>query len=229
MRILSDYICLFNENPNANPVKIYEVKHDKKPIVFLYDIEESTNITQSLFNFMRAVLAGFYIMNSKDVLEVIIADPVSKGRKFEQQAEQKLLSIQNDIRLLSESVDASMRKVSATGFHIDDYNRKMYDEGEDKVKYFKYKIVEFIDPEESADQNTNFFDSDLWGTLGDGSSEGFIPIFYISYRDWVDTMSEESKLNSKFIRLLKDAIGKNNGQVFKIDVDNVSIAKVYIA
>ena len=107
--------------------------------------------------------------------------------------------------------------------HIDEHNRKMSADGEDKVKYFKYKIAEFIVPEEAAAQNTNFFDSDLWGTLGDGRENGFIPIFYISYDDWKNTFDDDSKLNSKFILQLKNAIGSTNGSVFKIDTEKITI------
>lgn len=222
--VLSDYIYLFNKNSKDDPKKYASINHDKKPIVFLYDIEESTNVSASLFEFMEAVLAGFYSINAKDAFDVIITDPVSKARKFEQMT--RFLSIENDIRKLSDSVQNSMREVAKKGMHIDDYNRKMSEDCEDKVKFFKYKIVEFIVPEESAAQNTNFFDSDLWGTLGDGKENGFIPIFYINYSDWKNTFDEDSKLNSKFILQLKNSIGTSNGCVYKIDTENITIEKI---
>ncbi len=222
--VLSDYLYIYNENSTEDPKSVIEIKHDKKPIVFLYDLDDTTNVSASLFNFMKAVLAGFYTINANAAFDVIVTDPVSKARKFEQMT--KFLTIENDIKKLSDAIQNSMRKVAKEGMHIDKYNRKMASDGEDKVKYLKYKIAEFIVPEESAAQNTNFFDSDLWGTLGDGKENGFIPIFYISYSDWRNTFDDDSKLNSKFILQLKNAIGSSNGAVFKIDAENITIEKV---
>lgn len=224
--VLSDYLYIYNESSSEDPKSIIKIKHDKKPIVFLYDLDDTTNVSASLYEFMKAVLAGFYTINAKDAFDVIITDPVSKARKFEQMTKSKLLTIENDIKKLSDTVQNSMRNVAKSGMHIDNYNKKMASDGEDKVKYFKYKIAEFIVPEESAAQNTNFFDSDLWGTLGDGKENGFIPIFYISYSDWKNTFDADSKLNSKFIIQLKNAIGSSNGSVYKIDTENITIEKV---
>lgn len=222
--VLSDYLYIYNENSTEDPKSVIKIKHDKKPMVFLYDLDDTTNVSASLFEFMKAVLAGFYTINAKDAFDVIVTDPVSKARKFEQMTE--LLTIENDIKKLSDAIQNSMRKVAREGMHIDEHNRKMASDGEDRVRYFKYKIAEFIVPEESAAQNTNFFDSDLWGTLGDGKENGFIPIFYISYSDWRNTFDDDSKLNSKFILQLKNAIGSSNGAVFKIDAENITIENV---
>lgn len=222
--VLSDFLYIYNENSDEDPKRVIKIKHDKKPIVFLYDLEDKTNVSASLFEFMKAVLAGIYTINANDAFDVIVTDPVSKARKFEQMT--KFLTIENDIKKLSDIVQNSMRKVAKEGMHIDEHNRKMSLDGEDKVKYFKYKIAEFIVPEEAAAQNTNFFDSDLWGTLGDGRENGFIPIFYISYEDWKNTFDDDSKLNSKFILQLKNAIGSTNGSVFKIDTDKITIESI---
>lgn len=222
--VLSDFVYIYNERSSEDPKSIIEIKHDKKPIVFLYDLDDTTNVSASLYEFMKAVLAGFYTINANDAFDVIVTDPVSKARKFEQMT--KFLSIENDIKKLSDAIQNSMRNVAKSGMHIDNHNKKMSSDGEDKVKYFKYKIAEFIVPEESAAQNTNFFDSDLWGTLGDGKENGFIPIFYISYSDWKNTFDDDSKLNSKFILQLKNAIGSSNGSVYKIDTENITIEKV---
>ena len=222
--VLSDYLYLYNENSSDDPKTLVTIKHDKKPIVFLYDLEEATNVSASLFEFMKSVLAGFYTINANAAFDAIVTDPVSKARKYEQMT--NFLTIENDIKKLSEMIQSSMREVAKKGLHIDEYNRKMALDGEDKIKYFKYKIVNFIVPEEAAAQNTNFFDSDLWGTLGDGNENGFIPIFYISYSDWKNTFDEDSKLNSKFILQLKNAIGSSNGAVYKIDADNITIKKI---
>lgn len=222
--VLSDYLYIYNENSTEEPKRVIKIKHNKKPIVFLYDLNDTTNVSASLFNFMKAVLTGFYTINANDSFDVIIVDPVSKARKFEQM--RRFLFIENDIKKISNAIQNSMRKVAKEGIHIDDYNRKMASDREDKIKYFKYKIVEFIVPEESAAQNTNFFDSDLWGTLGDGRENGFMPIFYISYSDWKNTFDDNSKLNSKFILQLKNAIGSSNGEVFKIDVENITVEKI---
>ncbi len=224
--VLSNYLYLFNENAAQDPIQFAAIKHDKKPIVFLYDIEDSTNVSAALFDFMKAVLAGIYSINARKSFDVTITDPVSKARKFEAQASSKLVLIENDIKKLSVDIHASMRAVAQKGMCVDDYNRQMNEDGEDSVKYFKYKIVEFIVPEEAAAQNTNFFDSDLWGTLGDGRENGFLPIFYISYADWKNTFDEDSRLNSKFILQLKNAIGKSNGAVYKIDAKNITINKI---
>lgn len=222
--VLSDYLYIYNENSPEDPKSVIKIKHDKKPIVFLYDLEDKTNVSASLFEFMKAVLAGIYTINANDAFDVIVTDPVSKARKFEQMT--KFLTIENDIKKLSDIVQNSMREVAKEGMHIDEHNRKMSSDGEDKVKYFKYIIAEFIVPEEAAAQNTNFFDSDLWGTLGDGRENGFIPIFYISYEDWKNTFDDDSKLNSKFILQLKNAIGSTNGSVFKIDTENITIESI---
>ncbi|WP_461810949.1 hypothetical protein [Faecalimonas sp.] len=224
--VLSDYIYLYNEKSKDEPRRLIPIRHDKKPIVFLYDLQDTTNVSTSLYEFMMSVLTGLYAINANDTFSVIVTDPVSKARKFEPMAQKRLLTIQNEIRDLSKLIQNSMRNVSQKGMHIDDYNRKMSAEEEDKVKYLKYKIVEFIVPEEAAAQNTNFFDSDLWGTLGDGKENGFFPIFFISYSDWRNTFDDDSKLNSKFILQLKNAIGSSNGSVFKIDTENITIEKI---
>lgn len=224
--VLSDYIYLSNDTSTSkeDPKTQTAIKHDKKPIVFLYDVKDSTNVSEALYEFMRAVLAGFLRINAMNAIDFVITDPVTKARKFESMA--GILTIENDIRKLSESIQTSIGKVAKTGMHIDEYNRKMCDEGEDEKKFCKYKIVEFIVPEEEDPQNTNFFDSDLWGALRDGSRYGFIPVFYIKYDDWKNTFDDESKLNSKFIRQLKNAIGTSNGSVFKIDIENITIKKL---
>lgn len=222
--VLSDYLYIYNEQSSEDPKSIIMIKHDKKPIVFLYDLDDTTNVSASLYEFMKAILTGFYTINANDTFDIIVTDPVSKARKFEQMT--KFLTIENDIKKLSNSVQNSMRKVAKSGMHIDNHNKKMAGDGEEKVKYFKYKIAEFIVPEESSAQNTNFFDSDLWGTLGDGKEYGFIPIFYISNSDWKNTFDDDSKLNSRFIIQLKNAIGSSNGSVYKIDTENITIEKV---
>lgn len=203
------------------------IKHNKKPVVFLYDIEDSSNVVASLYKFMYGVLESFYSMNAVGTFDIIITDPVSKARKFEALAGNPSLhlKIENDIHKLSDIIQTAMTNVAKTGMNIDNYNKKMYDDGEDKIRYLKYKIVEFIVPEESSAQNTNFFNSDLWGALVDGKENGFIPIFYIKYSDWVNTFDENSKVNSKFIQQLKTAIG-NNDNIYKIDEKNIRIKKI---
>lgn len=224
--VLSDYIYLFKENTEESPKSFAQIQHDKKPIIFLYEDVDSANIAGALFEFMQSVLTGLYTINAKDSFDLIIMDPVSKARKFEQLAQDGFLSIENDIKKLSGSIQNSMREVAKKGMHIDDYNRKMSEDGEDKVRYFRYQIVEFIVPEEEAAQNTDFFDSDLWGTLGDGKENGFLPIFYIRYSDWKETFDDSSRMNSKFIKKLRQAIGPSNGSVYRINVQKITAEKL---
>ena len=223
--VVSDYLYLYNEANPSEPKKLTCLKHNKKPIVFLYDLDNSTNVASDLYNFMYAVLSGLYMINNRETFDLTITDPVSKARKFE--PNKSFLQIKNDVKELSISIQDSMRKASEKGggMAIDEYNRKMHAEEEDKVNYLKYQIVEFIVPEEAAAQNTNFFDSDLWGTLGDGCENGFLPIFYINYSDWKNTFDKDEKLNSKFITLLKRGIG-DDGNVYKIDVNDITIQKI---
>ena len=114
-----------------------------------------------------------------------------------------------------------MTRVARTGMSIDVYNQNVFEEGIDTV--LPYKIVQFIVPEEAAAQNTNFFSSDLWGTLGDGRENGFLPIFYISRKDWENTFNEESRLNSTFIRQLKYTLSSGSPNVYWMDEKRFSI------
>ncbi len=226
--VLSDYLYLYDEKSDKEPKELIAIKHDKKPIVFLYDINDRTNIQGSLFKFMTAVMGGFYYTDAREIFELSITDPVTQARESQQYANQGLLKIENDIRKLSASIMESMNKVAGkgNGLSIDDYNQKMYDENREQYEFLKYKIAEFIVPEEDAVQNTDFLENNLWGALGDGKKFGFLPIFFVSYSDWKDTLDNSSKLNSRFIMTLRRAIGSSNGSVYKINEKDITIKKL---
>lgn len=60
------------------PVRLYEIRHKKNPIVFLYDSMDSSKIATELHDFMDAINIGLYTINCNKIYELYITDPVSK-------------------------------------------------------------------------------------------------------------------------------------------------------
>jgi len=110
---------------------------------------------------------------------------------------------------------------------LDEFNQYIYDSGEDKSKYKKYKIVQFVVPEEEAVQETNIFDANNWNNLVESERYGFLPIFFINYKDWANTFDDENRLNSKFIRHLKNVLGDeaNTYKITNEDIKRITFKK----
>ena len=107
--------------------------------------------------------------------------------------------------------------------NIDNYNQGI-DQKRDGVKRcLKYKVVQFLVPEQDAAANTDFFSTNLWGTLQASAENGFLPIFYINEDDWNVAMSDESHFNGKFVKLLVNSMGGDMRNVYIADVKKLSI------
>jgi len=129
----------------------------------------------------------------------------------------------DDIATLRKEIASSQ---TANG-SLDEFNQYIYDSGEDKSKYKKYKIVQFVVPEEEAVQETNIFDANNWNNLVESERYGFLPIFFINYKDWANTFDDENRLNSKFIRHLKNVLGDeaNTYKITNEDIKRITFKK----
>lgn len=230
---LQDSIKRNPDNTGAfTPVKLYEVRHKKNPIVFLYDSKDSSKIATELHDFMDAINIGLYTINCNKIYELYITDPVSKGINFKDQEKQGRLHIINDIKELYDIISESMDFVAAKGHQltIDELNRKLIKDGndeEDLLKFGKYRIVQFIVPEEDSNQTTDFFNNDIWTKFETCKKHGFLPIFFINRSEWNDALNDNEKFNSKFIMKLNKALGSDKEQknIYLIDTHNISISR----
>ena len=228
--VLSNYLYLANKQEGTEPVVLQQIKHDKKPIVFLYDNDDNLDdVSSFIYDFVKSTVMGLYTINPMTIMDVVIMELVTHGRKFaKMNSGIDLVRISDDIKSLSDEIQQSMNDIARQGKSLDALNIDKFEkEGRNaNEKYTKYKIVSFVVPREADAVNTNFLTSSLWGALVDGKENGFVPIFYISYQDWRDTFDDENKLNSQFIKQLKHTIGNSNGLVYKIDTKNISIKEV---
>ncbi len=111
---------------------------------------------------------------------------------------------------------------------IDELNADLVAHGNDEEdinRFGKYKIVQFIVPEEESIQTTDFFNNDIWTRFETSKKHGFIPIFYIKKSDWESALDDEEKFNSKFIMKLNKALGSKQNNIFEIDTKNISVKK----
>ncbi len=234
--VLSDSIYLIENHDKKSLPRIYPIDHYKKPIVFLYDIPTTNNVANELYPFVVSVIQAFSLANfdliaefRNKVFEMTIMDPVTRGRKF-LPLKSVFIRVPDeddniDIPALTRIITADTRKVAATGKGIDELNRLMLENDEDISKFGKYNIVHFLVPDESSPSNANFLNAELWGSLGDGHENGFLPIFYINYRDFKNTLDDNSRNKSLFVKNLLHSIGKDSNNIFRIDIKNCSIAK----
>ena len=243
--ILSDRFYVFNQEEweklqekredgmakgRQMPLKIHEIRHEKNPIVFLYDCEDSSRVATELYTFMDAVNIGLFIINCRKIFDLYIFDPVSRGRAFMAAQEKGRLTVMDDIRKLYDIINASMNFVAAKGqqMSIDEWNGRLVQEGydEEEMKQFgRYKIVQFIVPEEESPQTTDFFSNDIWTTFDAGGRYGFLPIFYIKRSEWESALDSREKFNSKFITKLDNALGKERKNIYRIDLNSITVRK----
>lgn len=218
------------ETGRLSPLKLYEIRHHKNPIVFLYESEDSSKIATNLYRFMDAVNIGFYVINCRDIFDLYITDPVSQGINFKDQEQKGRLKIVGDIKALYNIVSRSMDFVAAKGHSqsIDDLNRRLVAEGneiEDINKFGRYNIVQFIVPEEESTQATDFFNNEIWTKFETSRKHGFLPIFYINKGEWDSALNTDEKFNSKFIQKLNKVLGANPENIYVIDWNEISLTK----
>ena len=215
---------------NLSPVLLHEIRHEKNPIVFLYESKESSTIATDLYDFMNAINIGLYTINCKRIYNLFITDPKSKGIHFKEQQEAGRLTIVDDIKELDEIIGDAMYFVASKGqkLSIDELNADLVAKGNDEEdinRFGKYKIVQFIVPEEEAIQTTDFFNNDIWTRFETSKKHGFLPIFYIKKSDWESALDDEEKFNSKFILKLNKALGSKQNNIFVIDTKRISVSK----
>lgn len=218
------------ETGDLFPVLLHEIRHEKNPIVFLYESKDSSTIATDLFRFMDAINIGLYTINCKRIYDLFITDPKSKGINFKEQQKSGRLTIVDDIKELDEIIGDSMDFVASKGqkISIDELNAELVAKGNDEEdinKFGKYKIVQFIVPEEESIQTTDFFNNDIWTRFETSKKHGFLPIFYIEKNDWESALDDEEKFNSKFIMKLNKALGSKQNNIFEIDTKNISVKK----
>lgn len=217
---------------SLTPVRLYEVRHKKSPIVFLYDSLDSSKIATELHDFMNAINIGLYTINCNKIYELYITDPVSKGINFKDQERKGRLHIVDDIKELYDIISESMDFVAAKGHQltIDELNRDLIKDGNDEEdinKFGKYRVVQFIVPEEDSNQTTDFFNNDIWTKFETCKKHGFLPIFYIKRTDWNDALNDNEKFNSKFITKLNKALGSDKDQknIYLINAHKIAIER----
>ena len=217
---------------SLTPIRLYEIRHKKNPIVFLYDSMDSSKIATELHDFMDAINIGLYTINCNKIYELYITDPLSKGINFKDQEERGRLHIVDDIRELYEIISDSMNFVASKGHQlsIDDLNRKLIRDGNDEEdinKFGKYRVVQFIVPEEDSNQTTDFFTNDIWTKFETCKKHGFLPIFYIKRTDWDAALNNHEKFNSKFISKLNKALGSDKDQknIYSINMQRIAIER----
>ena len=244
--IVSDTLYIFNneelsaldnaiknsdgDTGNLSPVLFYEIRHEKNPIVFLYENKDSSTIATDLYDFMNAINIGLYTINCKRIYDLFITDPKSKGINFKDQQKAGRLTIVDDIKELDEIIGDSMDFVASKGqkLSIDELNADLVAKGNDEEDingFGKYKIVQFIVPEEESIQTTDFFNNDIWTRFETSKKHGFLPIFYIKKSDWESALDDEEKFNSKFIMKLNKALGSKQNNIFVIDTKRISVSK----
>ncbi|MCI8659027.1 MAG: hypothetical protein HFG54_02095 [Lachnospiraceae bacterium] len=225
-----------NKSPDntgsLTPVRLYEVKHNKNPIVFLYDSMDSSKIATELHDFMDAINIGLYTINCNKIYELYITDPVSKGINFKDQERQGRLHIIDDIKELYNIISKSMDFIAAKGHQltIDELNRNLIKDGNDEEdinKFGLYRVVQFIIPEEDSNQTTDFFNNDIWTKFETCKKHGFLPIFYIKRTEWNNALNNNEKFNSKFITKLNKALGSDKDQknIYLINTHKIAIAR----
>lgn len=218
------------ETGNLSPVLLHEIRHEKNPIVFLYESKDSSTIATDLFRFMDAINIGLYTINCKRIYDLFITDPKSKGINFKEQQKAGRLTIVDDIKELDKIIGDSMDFVASKGqkISIDELNADLVAKGNDEEdinKFGKYKIVQFIVPEEESIQTTDFFNNDIWTRFETSKKHGFLPIFYIKKSDWESALDDKEKFNSKFIMKLNKALGSKQNNIFVIDTKHISVSK----
>ncbi|MBE7010274.1 MAG: hypothetical protein E7418_02145 [Ruminococcaceae bacterium] len=225
---LSDKIYLCHSKGNENPKRFHELRHNKKPIIFLYDTMETTKISSLLSEFMMEIFTAFLMINARQVLDLSVIE-LTGGTSFYRNSyiqvveKEGIKKLFDDIATLRKEIASSQ---TANG-SLDEFNQYIYDSGEDKSKYKKYKIVQFVVPEEEAVQETNIFDANNWNNLVESERYGFLPIFFINYKDWANTFDDENRLNSKFIRHLKNVLGDeaNTYKITNEDIKRITFKK----
>lgn len=226
--VLADSLYLIFESNNQEPDLVTEIRHEKHPLVFLYDPSAEEANKNFVEEFADIVLSGLYVVNPIRLIRATVLDPYSRGRRFAMRASQKLLEVENNPRNLLSSVQESMLQIAGTGTTIDEYNQSKYDKDQEERVCLPYRIVEFVVPEADAQKGT-FLDESFWGMMEDGVKNGFIPIFYIDVRDWNSAGETEKGYNGDFILQLKKAVIKNKGHVYQVDLPRQKVEEVFLS
>lgn len=221
--VLSNYLY-FCDSDEKNPKWVYEIKHCKKPIVFLYRRADSTAVAQSLREFITMINMAFLSINCIDIYDSIVSDPVAQATWFGEDEQNGLIRINNSINSLYEEIHNLRIEVGKTSEkNIDNYNRGKAEKDEDVRRCLKYKVVQFLVPEQEAAANTDFFSPNFWGTLQASAENGFLPIFYINEEDWKVALSDESRFNGKFVKSIVNNMGGDMKNVYIADAKKLSI------
>lgn len=232
--VLSDVFYIFNEkkeNKEDNSLTLlHEIRHEKNPIVFLYEKNDSSKMSEVLPEFMKAVMTGLLFINCNLIYKMFIMDPISEGINFQELHKRGILTLEKDINQLEKTIGESMRSVAekCKNGSIDQFNAELIEKGndEDEINNFgKYNVVQFIVPEEESVQTTDFFNNAIWSKFETSKKYGFLPIFYINKNDWESALNDQEKFNSKFIMKLNKTLGSNQGNIYVIDTKNISVSK----
>ena len=163
-------------------------------------------------------------MNCRNIYESIVSDPVAKASWFGKDQQNGLIRINNDIKSLYNEIDELRTEVgNTTERNIELHNQNIAKKGESSKRCLKYKVVQFLVPEQEAAANTDFFSADLWGTLQASKENGFLPVFYIKEEDWQTALDDENKFNGKFVKFLVNSMGGDMKNVYIADAKSLTI------
>lgn len=223
---ISDYLFLTNAevvDREVEPVTITELNHQKEPVVFLYDFEDYSNVSKSLDNFIRQIIGAFYMINSKESIKIIMTDPKDKARNYLQLMENNFIQIEENIRSLSETIDALGNTIGTLGASYNEINVSKYEEDGETANFLEYIVSLFIIPDSrTSNYEKDFFTESLWNLVESGSQVGYMPIFFISLRDWKEAEKEDVK--APFINNLKRKLVNKLKHVYIINNEEQTIS-----
>lgn len=218
----SDYLFISKENAGKNdltPVEINELMFNKEPIVFLYDLEDATKVSESLYPFVKKLTESFYLINSVELLDIMIIDPKDGAKEYEKL--NQFIKIENHIKNVSEKVDKATTAISKTGHSINELNKLKYEEDGASANYAKNIISYFmIQDSQASVRNIDYFNQEMWGLINLGGQYGFLPIFFISLNDWEKSFSEGGR-DILFIENLKKSLGKKLKHIYCINKEGI--------
>lgn len=208
--VLYDSIFLGIDNDdtrdNNNVMNIKEFKHNKKPIIVIYDevVEKVTgktvaeSINMELDKVINDMTLSFRLLNSKSSLRQYIVDLPICADDLASSAAKQAYCIEHYTNSLDgmkehlEAIKGNRSKLVSNGVEsIDKLNMKRFEDGEEPEKYNIVYFIMRVD-EDITKQLDNV-------VLTNCDKYGFLPIFVISKKMWQGTKDGRSDFINNLI------------------------------
>lgn len=201
---------------------VYQIVHNKKPLVVTYDIsdidETNTSLIEEIGKIIHDLLFDLmysvYRMNNKESYVQLVVDEIGGSNELKSSTVKNAFNIMavagriDEVRGRIKEFGNQREKLAEKGARIDDINEKKYD---DQERPEVYNIMYII---YKPNEHKSKLDEDIRKLIPECDKYGFLPIFICDNETWNRESSEKDSMYKDIRSMLSNPVVSYDGKQY---------------